>query len=214
MRRPPLQIFFARAIFCTALGALTTLALAWLLAAFLPHRHLTIRHNIIQSTDAAGRLSYIETFEFRRPGMIRLMWQPGYGGAGWPLARTVLLKEATLQLRPKVIQDRSWGNLPGALLPGAPPSSGMEDARGWPFPALWCSLDAPGIDARTTTRPVTGGLRVSGNAATSADFRALPLMPAWRGLLLDIAVFTLAWAVAIPAFRLCRALLRKARHRC
>jgi len=195
-------------------GVFLTVLVAWLLAAFLPHRHLTIRHNVIQSTDAAGKLRYVATYEFRRAGMVRLMWQPGIGGPGWPQAKATLEKEATLQLRPRVEQDRSWGNLPSALLPGAAPSSGMEDARGWPLPALWCSLDAAAIDAGNPARPVVGGFRLSRNGTTSGEFRALPLMPIWRGLLVDTAAFAVACAVALAGFRLIRALLRRLRNRC
>jgi hypothetical protein len=213
MRRLVRQLL-ERAVLCVGLGALTTVVVAWLLAALLPHRHLTIRHNVIQSTDGAGKLRYIATYEFRRAGMVRLMWQPGIGGPGWPLAKAALEKDAALQLRPHVEQDRSWGNLPAALLPGAAPSSGMEDARGWPLRALWCSLDAAAIDAGNPARPVVGGFRLSRNGVSSADFRALPLMPIWRGLLVDTAFFTGAWAAAIPAFRLARAGLRRFRHRC
>jgi hypothetical protein len=196
------------------LGAMTTVAVSWGLAALLPHRHLTIRHNVVQSTDSAGTLRYVAVFEFRRTGMIRLMWQPGIHGTGWPVAKGELRKESTIQLRPRVTQDRSWGNLPAALLPGALPSSGMEDARGWPLPALWCSLDPAAIDGASGTPPVIGGFRLSRPGTSTAQFRALPLMLIWRNFVLDSAAFAAAWCLAVGVFVLLRARWRRARDLC
>jgi hypothetical protein len=147
--------------------------------------------------------------------MVRRMWQPGLGPASsWSRAAGELDKQSTLMLRPRVEQDRSWGDLPRALDSPNAPSSGMEDARGWPLPALWCSLDSAGIDAGTTTRPVRGGFRISGNGASSGQFRALPMRPIWRGVAIDTSVFALGWAVAIPVFVAARAWIRCRRGLC
>jgi hypothetical protein len=212
-RRLPLPSILRRTALLLALGLATTVLVSWTLAAFLPHSHLRMKFNVIQSTNSKGGLEYVSVLEFRRAGMIRRAWQSGRTGR--PAAWTDLSKDALTQLGFHPQQDRSWGLLPGALaLGGAAAGSGLEDARGWPFLALWCSFDAPAIDSATATRPVSGGLAISRRGVNTAQFRALPLMPIWSGFALDTAIFACAWGLAIPAFHSAKRACRRLRGQC
>lgn len=216
-RRERLLQWFRRALLMVSLGLVTTIAVAWGLAAFLPHRHLIQKYNVIQYTDAAGRIkpTWTETLEVHRPGMIRRVWVTGPPMSPRPAGWASLAKDAATQLGYRPLADRSWGDLPRELArEGASPGSGMDDARGWPWPALWCALDAAGIDGGTTTHPVSGGFRISRISVGSARYRALPLIPAWRGLALDTLVFALCIALLAVSARYVRSHWRRVRGWC
>src|ERR1044071_7370646 len=114
----------------------------------------------------------------------------------------------------KPTQDRSWGNIATALEQHSVANVEMEDARGWPLPAFWCSFDVAGIDSSTSQRPVTGGIALSARGTHTEAFRALPFTPIWRGIAIDSAVFTFACAAALAIVFIPRRALRVWRRRC
>jgi hypothetical protein len=133
---------------CAVLGVATTLAVAWALAAWLPHSSLKRRFNLV-SSGSGKSLQYVSVYEYSRPGMVRREWIGGaIGAAGGGSALGELEQEATLKTGLKTSnQDRSWGSLPAALERGGKAAgAGVEDARGWPYLALWCTLDASAIN--------------------------------------------------------------------
>lgn len=179
---------------CVMAGVGATIAIAWGLAAFLPHRNLE-RAETSSATLWNGPRDNsrpIEIDDYSRAGMARRAWaRYSYGDLTMPSAlsfafsaRAVTVKRAT---------DLSWGRLP-AVLAGAddPRRHGMEDARGWPRLALWCGLEQTWPDAGFSA---AGGIRLSDATATAGDFRALPCRPIWSGLLVDSALYSAVWGV-------------------
>lgn len=93
----------------------------------------------------------------------------------------------------------TWGRLPAVFESldrgGMEPTKWIEDARGWPFPALWCEIDpavGAGSDARACVRGGLGLQALGGAALDRGSIRVLPWRPVWWGL----AANTLAYAVA------------------
>ncbi len=143
--------------------------------------------------------------------MIRLAWQPGLS-RGCQLD-TDLSPRSTIALKlPTVNQDRSWGRLPkvlGSSNYGTVPAGG-QDARGWPFLALWCHLD----EAAPSGHTVRGGITLSSASVTTGAARVLPWLPIWRGLILNMLIYAAAWLVVILVYRRLRAAVRRRRGRC
>lgn len=201
-------------VVCGALGMVTAVLVAWGLAAWLPHRSLTKRYNVI-GTPAGGGSGYVSVYEVRRPGMIRRGWGPGLAAA--PPFWGELSKDATIALKLKTArQDRSWGELPRELEGERATLGGMEDARGWPFLALWCSLDASASQGIGPGEPAPGGIAVTrrGAKSTAAHFRALPMRPIWPGLGVNSGVFAVVWLGVFGMVWAGRRAVRSRRGRC
>src|SRR5215471_7815812 len=148
------RAILGRTTLVMVLGLATTVLLAWALAAWLPHRNLTKRFNLVGTPR-----QYVSVFELSRAGMVRRAWRAGYiVPQGGPQLWTKLSQDATVALRLKTtVHDRSWGNLPAALEHLTPQANGAEDARGWPFLCLWCTLDESVIEGGSGGMPVRGG---------------------------------------------------------
>ncbi len=217
---PVISRWLWRILALAMLGACTAVAVAWALAASLPARNLTKRYNVVGEPGlpalGTSRGMLISIDEFSRPGMVRRAWKPGVLKGVSSLAAD-WGKEATLALHLKTVNhDRSWGLLPDDLVHPTMKSIGAEDARGWPFLCLWCTLDEPVINSAVGGPPVRGGLPISRLTLKSrlSSFRALPLMPIWRGLVADAATYAGSWAVLIPAYLAIRSAIRRRRGRC
>lgn len=206
-----------RVLLCGGLGVLTTVAVAWGLAAWVPQRGLKRRSNVISeaSNSPGGTVKkampvYVATFEFSRTGMVRREWKSGYPAhsALWE----ELHPESEIALKVPVRQDRSWGRLPRVLAGDlSKAGSGGEDARGWPMLSMWCELE----EALPSGMQTRGGIAVSAMAeATPGSARVLPLWPIWRGFAVDSGVFAVAWGVAIPMALFGRGVVRRRRGRC
>lgn len=198
------------------LGAVSGVLVAWALAAWLPHRTLTKRYNVVLSATSGGN-GFVSVFEIRGTGMIRRGWGPGLQAR--PAFWGELADSATIALKFKSAdQDRSWGALPAALESTRRLTAGVrvEDARGWPFLALWCSLDEAAIQGVGGGDPAPGGIRLSrpGPKATPGHFRALPMRPIWSGLARNTAVYAGAWLAVLLVLRLGQRILRRIRGRC
>jgi hypothetical protein len=198
---------------CAVLGLLTTVAVAWGLAAWLPHRSLIRRSNLVM-LPGGPTAGYVAIHELRRPGMVRREWAGGLQPFSAP-AFAELASEARLEVPLRSVrQDRSWGRLPAALLADSPDKSvHLEDARGWPWVALWCEMDEQAITG-PAGRPAIGGIAIPRGTPTPAQFRALPFLPVWKGLLADTGVFAAAWGAAWAAAWLARRALRLRGRRC
>lgn len=193
------------------------MAVAWGLAAWVPHKELMRRKNVIsQVTEVpASQVKkpmpvYVSVVEFSRRGMVRRAWNPGISAQSELSAD--LSDSSELALKKPIRQDRSWGRLPRVLAGDlAKAGSGGEDARGWPMLSMWCEVDESlvgGVDVR-------GGIAVNSvAAATPGSARVLPLWPIWRGFAVDTAVFAGGWGVGIPAALFCRGVVRRRQGRC
>jgi len=198
------------------MGIATTVLLAWVLAAWLPHSPIKKRFNLV-SSGTGKRLQYVTVYEYSRLGMVRREWIGGaIGGGGSALGE--LGQEATLKTGLKTSdQDRSWGNLPAALERGGRAAgAGVEDARGWPYLALWCTLDASAINGVGGGKPCPDGIAVSrvDGKITTSHFRALPMKPIWSGLAADTGIFAVMWLVGIAGAAFARRWWRRQRGRC
>jgi hypothetical protein len=211
-RSPAVRCAAAVAIIL-ALGATSTVSVAWALAVALPHRDLSRRFNIVAIETSTGR-RMVGIHEVKRPGMLRRSWQQG----PWPAPAWYqqLTQSAPVAWTRTVYQDRSWGRLPGAIssserndeLP-----SGMEDARGWPFLCLWCGLDAAAIEGAAAGDPAWGGIPV-GSSGKAAQFRVLPFWPIIPGLLANIAIYSGAWCTLLLGAWIGRRVARVRSGRC
>ncbi len=137
--------------------------------------------------------------------MIRLSWQRDIGGTNQ--LNSDLTPRSTIALKLRTVnQDRSWGRLPSILASDNYEKipAGGQDARGWPFLALWCEVDE-GVPSGYTTR---GGIALSPASSTIGAARILPYFPIWRGLVYDTLIYAAAWLAAIISFRRVRAIVR------
>ncbi len=204
------RAILVRLLTVMTLGLATTVAVAWSLAAWLPHTHLRWRKNLV-----GDPAHFITIFEFSRPGMVRRDWRAGYvaGTALW----SDLYPMSTLKLGSKtVVHDRSWGDLPADLAHPSRTSTGAEDARGWPLLCLWCSINEPVIESGVLGSPSRDGIVLSrpSSSTSVANVRILPLRPIWRGLAADAGVYACAWVLVIPTFHIVRAAVRRRRGQC
>ena len=203
------------AIYIVTLGLVTSVGVAWALAAWLPHENLLRRRNVISQPDPnrPGTFLpiYITVHQFSRTGMIRLDWRPGLTSQS--TLHADLAARSTLALRlPTVNQDRTWGRLPHILnLPHFDKvPAGGQDARGWPFLALWCNID----EAVPVGHTVRGGIALSPRGDTTGFARALPYLPIWRGLVLNTLIYSVAWGCVVVGVRYLRAHRRLRRGLC
>jgi hypothetical protein len=204
------------ALACCALGLATTIAVAWSLAAWLPNRAL-IWSMSFESFAKSGPEQFtdppLEVEQLSRAGMVRRSWflhrwTATYGPS--PIVwGTDSRPDNNLEWRP----NYRWGRLPRSLAEAQAAKHFIEDARGWPFLALWCQFDYNWDRRRTSA---IGALALSPTSTPLADFRALPLRPIPRGLLLDTALYAAAWALllTLAATRPLRRIRRRARGHC
>jgi hypothetical protein len=98
----------------------------------------------------------------------------------------------------------------------APNRDGIEDARGWPYLALWCTLDPAVIEGTAAGKPCPDGIALSklNGKITTSYFRALPVRPIWRGLAADTGIFAGAWLSGLVLAGAGRRWWRRRRGRC
>lgn len=202
---------------CAVLGLGTAVVVAWSLAAWLPHRSLFKRFNLVSSGEGKS-LAYVTVYELSRSGMVRRAWVGGAIGSNGVSLWNELAPAAVARTGMKSADhDRSWGALPEALSRGGKAAgNGIEDARGWPFLAMWCTFDPTVIEGTMSGKPSPDGLalsRVDGKITTS-HFRALPMRPIWKGLAANTGVYAAAWFVVLGAFVAARRSARRRRGRC
>jgi len=88
--------------------------------------------------------------------------------------------------------------------------SGIDDARGFPFVALWCSWDYEVVPAGqgapiSVPKALHGGFSLRDHAhpglVGSNKLRALPYMPIWSGLALNTAFYALLFFAVVRITR-------------
>lgn len=197
-------------------GAVTTVAVAWALAAWLP---LAGGHYV---RTFKGDRYHVKLTVVAKPGVERRGWYVlRRGEPPWPPPAGSL--EAMMPVRDAPMYgelDLRWGNLPQEpmLKADAPSESrasrGLEDARGWPSLALWCELN----DNRRSDNSwiARGGVPLPprGGSNELALIRALPWRPIWPGFLLDTGLYATAWIMLFGGIFGARRLLRLRRNHC
>lgn len=173
-------------------GLATTVAVAWSLAAWLPHNQLNELWPDWRGF--AGVPRYLDIHCYSRVGMVRRGWRVERPGDDLR-PQSMFSAYWDRSTRIKGVLDRTWGRLPEAIAGNAgPDEEGIEDARGWPSLAVWCELHEDWTTAPRLIMTAPGGIAISDPTVRLADFRALPFRPIWRGLLIDSALYGVVWA--------------------
>jgi hypothetical protein len=172
------------------LGLLTTLAVAWGLAAWLPDRSTSGAYELID-VPRKSRIDYVEVVQISRTGMVRREW---YAHVPWRHASVHFALEFSAATQERQRFADHWGGL-GALVRGRSHIEGwgLEDARGWPLQALWCSFKESGHFVLS----VSGGIPLSDEPANARSIRSLPLRPIWRGLMVNTLFYAALWAMVV-----------------
>ncbi len=218
--RRVIRTSLVRLIACVILGLVTTFAVSAGLAVFLPHSDLK---HLMQLNSVVGDFKQppIVVERYFRSGMERRAWLVQLFGASyshtsdffgfrgkfeWIESEGVSLPQTAL-----------WGHLRKAVTDRPVNATWViEDARGWPFLAFWCSIETG--DGRDARKPLgtNGGLSLSrtDGSIPVPDFRCVPLRPIWRGVVLNSAFYAGLWLVPIGVVPLVRAGRRRRRGLC
>lgn len=208
------------------LGAATTVAVAWALAAALPYRGMTYSSALLVSKREGGDSSLMSFEHIARPGMARQTWRRN-GDEATTLAIDIsetseghLAYHDRLSMSDAEIEP-SWGRSRLVREGSLDAAWGLEDARGWPMLALWCAFEPTVANAGANVgglvpRAVGGiGLFDGGDAwLNRTELRALPVRPLWGGFLADTALFGGAWMVLLALPRVVRGALWHRSGRC
>lgn len=102
-----------------------------------------------------------------------------------------------------------------SLIANPPGMSGIELAIGWPFLALsqWQHEDQSGKVSRSVSLP-TPAMFQSRFEGMYGQLTGLPVIPIWRGYLLDAVFYGLVWTVLLSALRHGRRYRRVLRGNC
>jgi len=223
MPRHPL---LSRSLLSLALGLLTTIAIAWTSAA-TGTLDDTARWRTEQASQKV-RLD-VRTYSGLAAERRRLGFDSSYLVDNGALAAGA--RDEAARLRQTRVFPAWWAAAPPLLdrapalevepaLDAAPPMAWavfelVQDARGWPVPALWCEWDLSGNHLTAST--VRGGLPLAqrrGGLARADTVRALPYRPIPLGLTADTLLFALAWSALLFALRALRTRLRRHRGLC
>ncbi len=185
----------------SALGLGTSWAVAWALAAWLPHRNLQKQFDSIWP-ERGGSWAMVWVNEYRRPGMARRLWQVR---AAYPDARAFpnsFDSRLGSDRRTGRWAWRDWGALERIVRETDPAVTtiGADDARGWPFRAVWCEIHPAGPGPTSRLWHAPGGVIIAGASDPDiAAVRVLPWRPLWSGLFADWAIYAAAWFSAALA---------------
>ncbi|MFG0285501.1 MAG: hypothetical protein ACF8R7_13875 [Phycisphaerales bacterium JB039] len=216
-----------RILVALLLGSMTSIALAWAIAAWWPIS-VSVPRSSIGAAVCWGRPWH--HVEFRQFG-VRLRWWNDLeinGRLAAPAPRAVADMIAQLE------RDRTAGRVNmgapfrieadvpnwGSLAQPAPPelAMGSDTAFGWPAPCMWyqvlSTFDAPTMSI--VADELRGGVHLRGGPPTGrgAGFYALPLRPIWWGLVINTLFFSALWLVALTAPPMARGALRRRRGLC
>lgn len=208
------------------LGALTTVAVAWLLAAFLP---VPMYPRRVGRAWMASNGSLWTASEVRPFGVHDVWWlEVDEDPTVTREAQLAALRESyrSMEAERRGTSERlrasddppRWGTLAGGR-DGPAATIGSDTAFGWPLPCLWYSVRSGTMSTNSgialVGEKLVGGYRVRGTpSARARPFGALPLLPLWAGLALDTLLWSLAWLVALSLPAAARRRWRLRRGRC
>lgn len=223
-------------VIAVLLGAATTLAIAWGLAAWAP-----VSGNGPRASDAFDRWDRAWYITRIRHFGVRLHWwsdlsasEPARTPAQFlqDLTSRASAAELVAESRRELVELQEsgrtrypitadnetppWGTFTGpALTPTV--RIGSDTAFGWPAPCLWYQVVA-GFDQMTMSTvddELAGGILLSGRAGSRAGaFRALPLRPIWWGLALNTLLASVVWGGLLFGPVAVRRRIRRRRGRC
>jgi len=94
----------------------------------------------------------------------------------------------------------------------AQPDGCFDEAFGWPWLSLWYPVQASPLAKGHALR---GGIDLIALTGRTADqYRAIPLLPIWPGLLLNTAFYGTLWALLLFGLPLLRQTRRRRKGRC
>ncbi len=179
---------------CLCAGVIINVAVAWGLAARLPHTVLSYAFEQVTRPRDTTPEGVVQVQSFRRVGMDRREWSYANSNGDYgpwllyrKLAWTTAWHSTTRSAwEPGVqIEARRWGLHRRFVNVGTQQAfHGVDDARGWPMLAMWCEL----YQDPTLVR-ATGGVPLSRSDTHIAEFRALPWRIIWTGFVGNSAVY-------------------------
>ncbi len=175
-----------RVVVCLVLGVMTTVGVAWGLAAVPSIRPVKY---------AGGSLSGSNMYTMVIVGSLgRSRRCAAQGVKG--VERTGLdLRLVAKSKVPYVLEE--WGNLSALRYVDTPLSlpQGEEQATGWPFLCLWCEFDLVRSEVGYETATL-GGIALPSSRWTFGvpHGEGLPLRPIWFGFFVNSVVYSLIWA--------------------
>ncbi len=192
-----------RSLLSLALGAATTVAVAWGLAMWSPWGDPRIGSSWLAPKDSS--IFSVMVQQATQPGAVfrSVSTEGEISRAPGPMPYSSRDYE---QISGRDV-DASWGLIRQALIQRER-VHGNEEARGWPFVALY--------SWRNLASNTTGGtfLRLRGEDVWGDDSKVLPTLPIWRGCLLNTAFYAVLWMLplAAPSFFIVHR--RRRRGRC
>lgn len=199
-----------RILLAVILGAATTVAVAWFLAARVPWNNprlgsgfLSPRNSEVSSVavnqawQGGALIRQIRTITVESPAL-----------ADFGSAASMPSSDRQVEILNAEDVDTSWGLARKALPLAQPDIAGTECAHGWPLLALYWWRDTSG------TRSGGTFLRIHGDDPWSDDARILPTLPIMRGVLINTLCFGALWWFMLLAPFAARASWRRRRGRC
>ncbi|MFT3685460.1 MAG: hypothetical protein QM783_11115 [Phycisphaerales bacterium] len=207
-----------RAAVCLMLGLATTVAIAWLGAAFeKAYGAKAIDETLTFPTHTSN--SYLQKGVFITRNIVHWEYE----------VELVPMNPAWINTQTNAADAKSpyWSQAWLPSRPSRPPGTWgnwkhearlTEIGAGWPFRALCAETDEPVQDptTRLAVYSFRGGLtlptHVIKDGATIFLPRCLPLRPIWPGLVADVAIFSLLWGlVVVPMALVIRSRMRRGR---
>lgn len=204
-----------------AAGLCANIAVAWSLAAWLPHSGWNAEA-VTHRQSVSGQFILMMT-NHRIVGACRRDWNLDYPG-GHRLFTPFTFSIDNAQLvyefgNQGPLRGMSWGRAEAVRLdPKSFAEDGCEHATGWPFLTAWCEWTHDYQSA--LPQPVLhGGIQISNDLPRSGPpkpwrLRALPVRPIWTGLILNTMLYALIiWGLWQLSF-VSRRRRRRARGQC
>jgi hypothetical protein len=204
------------AVVLLVLGGVTSVGVAWGLAAWLPHRGWSETW-FTRPPSPTGVFLHVTRYD--TVGALRRTWVCQRAGDDiLPFTTRAIDTDWRKATRLTSISASGWPRWGTTADAEAAPTEGysecLEHATGWPVLAGWYEFRA----SHSTQLPrVTGGIDLSPESPQyweALSVRALPLRPIWPGLAADTAFYAGAWWLLLLAPGRLRRTLRRRRGRC
>lgn len=239
MRRSYQRIIIA-ALLALVLGAVTTVALAWAIAEWRPlPNELPMAGGVFMHWEDPWPWS---TVERSSTGITVVNWARATGAYVTSLPETSVSSNAAYlsqiaQITPDDVQQKLEANLErviqerpgyvvhreaprwGTFVQSKPPPDGQvmgsDTAFGWPMRCMWYQMQSQYGMNRVWGERLYGGIVRSGQpSAVMRQFRALPLLPIWPGLVGNTLFYGVIWFMLLLAPGAVQRMLRRRRGRC
>lgn len=210
------------------LGVLTTIAVAWSLAAWKPRRSWAGRMVIPEDKEGLSQVlgsgGALVLTEYQTFGLMCRVWNFEYFAEDRFLEPFFDVVESDHPLQHiEAFSGIRWGT--AADLRADPPPTqrdGCELASGWPLLAGWYSILPPDHSTQNPAYTIQGAIVLPRSGTPPSPFvggsvvgmRALPLRPIPLGLALDTLFYALLWMTFFQGSRWARRVHRRRHSRC